>query len=80
MITKKELQLHHEINQAVVDGIIRGYIDYLEERVEKKNKLRISDAYAWVKGNHLDHFVSVEGEKVGMEYIRAKAGRAWGYF
>jgi hypothetical protein len=80
MFTKEDLQLPKEINQAVVDGVIRGYADYLDERAAKRRKLRISDAYAWVKGNHLDHFVAEEGEKVGLIVKKAQAGRTWGYF
>lgn len=80
MVTRKELKLSNQINQAVVDGILNGYSSYLEERTLKEEELRISDGYAWVKGNHLDHYVSIEGEKAGINYVKAKAGKAWGYF
>lgn len=32
----QKLKFNDEINQAIVDGILKGYLDYLTERKEKK--------------------------------------------
>lgn len=36
-------------------------------------------AYAWVKGNHIDHHVAVQCEKLGVESKLSKAGVTWQY-
>lgn len=75
----KEYKLSNELNQSLVDGIFAGYSDYLEVRREKSRSLKVSGAYAWVKGNHIDHHVAVSCEKHGVESKLAKAGLTWQY-
>ncbi|MEN1934983.1 hypothetical protein AAIE21_05070 [Paenibacillus sp. 102] len=67
------------VNQVIVDGILNGYKSYIDERNEKQRTMLISDAYAWVKGNHIDDQTARECAKVGIEYAKAKAGYTWGY-
>lgn len=75
----KDYSLARELNQKIVDGIFEGYRDYLEVRREKAKKLKVSGAYAWVKGNHIDHQVAVACESFGVESKLAKAGLTWQY-
>ncbi|PFY25757.1 hypothetical protein COL47_00315 [Bacillus toyonensis] len=65
--------------QHIVDGILKGYKSYLAERKEKKRTMVVSSAYAWVKGNHIDHYVKEECDKLGIDYRKSKAGYTWGY-
>ncbi|MBC2673715.1 hypothetical protein [Listeria booriae] len=44
--------------QAVVDGILEGYKNYLDERRQKKEELRVSAGYAFTKGNHIDDTIA----------------------
>lgn len=67
------------ISESIVTGITKGYKSYLNERKQKKEELIISSAYAWVKGNHIDHHVAVETKPFGVTYIPSKAGYSWGY-
>lgn len=67
------------VSESIVRGIMKGYKSYLQERKSKKEELRISSAYAWVKGNHIDHFVAEECEPLGITYRPSRAGNAWGY-
>ncbi|MFS0591762.1 hypothetical protein AB1L05_09180 [Cytobacillus horneckiae] len=75
----KEYSFAADINQRIVDGILHGYKNYIRERNEKRNLMKISDAYAWVKGNHIDDQTATYCEEVGISYKKAKAGYTWGY-
>src|SRR4051794_38678881 len=66
------------LSQNIVNGILDGYNNYLNERKQKKREMNISSAYAWVKGNHIEHAVS-EQCKDNIEYKPSKAGYTWGY-
>lgn len=68
-----------ELNIRLVRGIEKGYSGYAEVRREKRNELRISGAYAWVKGNHIEDQVANELVEIGMEINWEKAGYTWGY-
>lgn len=75
----RKYRFHQNTNQKIVDGILQGYKNYIQERNEKKISMKISDAYAWVKGNHIDDQTAKECEDLGIEYSKAKAGYSWGY-
>lgn len=66
------------LSENIVKGILEGYNSYLAERKQKKRDMNISSAYAWVKGNHIEHAVS-ERCIEGLEYKPSKAGYTWGY-
>ena len=57
------ISLSSELCQAIVDSILNGYKDYLEARRQAYNTLKVSAAYAWTKGNHIDSSVYKEFEK-----------------
>ncbi|ALX50116.1 hypothetical protein AOX59_16955 [Lentibacillus amyloliquefaciens] len=67
------------MNQSVVNGILQGYKNYIEERKAKKEEMHISTAYAWVKGNHIDDQTAEECKESGISFTKAKAGYTWGY-
>ncbi|WEZ02723.1 hypothetical protein P5666_11990 [Bacillus subtilis] len=67
------------LSQKIVQGILTGYKSYLDERREKRRTMKISSAYAWVRGNHIDHAVAEICQSQGIEYRSSKAGYTWGY-
>lgn len=72
--------LPDELNQLIVDGILKGYKDYLDVRRRAQKELKVSGAYAWVKGNHIDS--SVDEICSNYDEIQSsieKAGYAWEY-
>lgn len=75
----EKYRLSSKVNQAIVDGILQGYKNYLIERREKKQSMHISDAYAWVRGNHIDDQVARECKELNIKFEKAKAGYSWGY-
>lgn len=68
-----------ELSERIVRGILKGYKSYIDERNEKKQEFLISSAYAWVIGNHIDHYVAEETRDLGIRYHHSKAGYSWGY-
>ncbi len=48
-------------------------------RRQKAHDLKIHGAYAWVKGNHIDHHVAEACEGHGVKSTVAKAGMTWQY-
>lgn len=84
LISKGRLQMERykfsdKISKSIVRGIMKGYKSYLHERKQKKEEMVISSAYAWVRGNHIDHHVAVECEPFGITPIPSLAGYSWGY-
>lgn len=75
----EQYKFSNEVSKSIVQGILKGYKSYLNERNEKKEELIISSAYAWVKGNHIDHHVAKETKSSGIVFNRSKAGYSWGY-
>lgn len=75
----KAYRFNQMVNQKIVDGILQGYKNYIQERAEKNSQMKISTAYAWVKGNHIDGQTATECEDIGIGYKKAKAGYTWGY-
>lgn len=76
---REKFRLSKQLNESIVDGVIYGYKDYLRVRKEAARNLKVHGAYAWVKGNHIDHHVAVECEKFGVKSKLAKAGLTWQY-
>ncbi|MFS0788647.1 hypothetical protein ABC345_19945 [Shouchella sp. 1P09AA] len=75
----KEYKFNEKLNQKIVDGILKGYKDYLKERKEKNEIMHVSSAYAWVKGNHIDHNTAEACKSEGVTFKKEKAGYTWGY-
>jgi len=75
----REYCLPEKLNESIVDGIIGGYRDYLDVRRQKARELKVHGAYAWVKGNHIDHYVAISCEEHGVSGTLAKAGLTWQY-
>ena len=75
----KKYELTENLNQAIVDGMVEGYTEYLSVRRRMSRELKVSSAYAWVKGNHIDDKVATACEKLGVDSQLSKAGQTWQY-
>ncbi|MCV2501902.1 hypothetical protein QQG09_08775 [Melissococcus plutonius] len=72
-------ELNEKQAQAVVDGILEGYRNYLQERKEKKKTMLVSHGYSFTKGNHIDNSVaSYLTELIEKKDIRTTSG-GWQY-
>ena len=58
---------------------MEGYREYLDIRRERSRTMKVSGAYAWVKGNHIDDRVANACESYGVESKLSKAGLTWQY-
>lgn len=74
-----EFKLDKVLSKVIVDGTLKGYLNYLEERKEKQNSMNVSGAYAWTKGNHIDDQVSKIGQEFDVKFTIKKAGYTWEY-
>lgn len=79
MFNMSDYKLSTELSQNIVDGLMAGYRDYIEVRREKARTMKISSAYAWVKGNHIDDQIAKTCEPYGVKSKVAKAGLTWHY-
>ncbi|HEU8110760.1 hypothetical protein [Streptococcus pneumoniae] len=40
--------------QKIVDTLMKGQKDYVDERLEKRETMIVSNGYAWTRPNHID--------------------------
>ena len=80
IMSSKKMELPSNLEQQIVTGIMSGYKSYLDERIRAKQNLKVSAAYAWTKGNHIDSEVAVAVENnQTIDFSTAKAGYVWEY-
>lgn len=75
----KQYRLDPKLNQAIVDGILHGYKNYLLEKRKKKETMHISSAYAWVRENHIDDQVARFCRSFDYSFRNAMTGTSWKY-
>lgn len=66
--------------QTVVDGILAGYKNYLQERREKRLSMKVSYGYAFTKGNHIDDAVVNRLENMIEKTTLEKVKGGWEHF
>lgn len=75
-----ELALPVELEQQIVNGIMKGEQNYLRMRLRENPNLIVSNGLSWARGNYIDTYVGKETETNSkVTYNIAKAGYAWGY-
>lgn len=67
-----------KFNEYILKGIITGYKDYIKIRNHANETMEISDAYAYVKANHIDDQVAKHLLRF-VEFIKQSAGPSWKY-
>ncbi|MBB1069347.1 hypothetical protein H5S40_04150 [Limosilactobacillus sp. RRLNB_1_1] len=74
------LALPVNLEQQIVNGIMRGEQNYLQMCLRERPKLIVSDGLSWSRSNYIDTFVGKETEDYpDVSYKKAKAGHTWGY-
>lgn len=69
----------NSLNEKIVEGLMKGYQEYIMVRREKYETMEISGAYAWVKGNHIDDQVAKICASENVDFEISKAGVSWQY-
>ncbi|MCO6542977.1 MAG: hypothetical protein J6584_03280 [Lactobacillus sp.] len=71
-------KINDSIVENVVDGIRIGYVEYLQELVEKSANKKISTGYRWTKSNHIDNNIEERlRNKSGVEVNRETLKNGW---
>lgn len=65
--------------KEIVTAIVEGYRDYIEHRKDCHDKMVISSAFAWTKGNFIESKLAEISSDLKFKYKRAKAGLTWDY-
>lgn len=75
-----KFSLDNDLSQSIVDGILKGYKEYLDLRRKAQKALKVSGAYAWVKGNHIDSSVDeICSNYDNIQSSIERAGYTWEY-
>ncbi|MCJ0931506.1 hypothetical protein [Virgibacillus halodenitrificans] len=69
-------QDHSEI---IVQAIVEGYREYIEHRKDRHEKMHISSAFAWTKGNFIESKLAEISHGLNLTFKKAKAGLTWDY-
>ncbi|MBZ5960947.1 hypothetical protein KII94_06670 [Leuconostoc gelidum subsp. gasicomitatum] len=79
----KDFQISEEVAKVLVQGVLKGYKDYAQERLTKKNEMIVSTGYLWTRSNHIDDAIAKEIQSEHLQSnINFKVGRAgyiWDY-
>lgn len=68
-----------EHNKMIVEAIVDGYRDYVDHRKDRREKMKISSAFAWTKGNFIESKIAEKCVNLGFTYKKSKAGLTWDY-
>lgn len=74
-----QYKFYLEHNKMIVAAIVEGYREYIEHRKDRREKMKISSAFAWTKGNFIESKVAEECINYGFTYKKSKAGLTWDY-
>ncbi|KAB8130303.1 hypothetical protein F9U64_14360 [Gracilibacillus oryzae] len=66
-------------SEMIVNAIVEGYRDYIDHRKDRHEKMTISSAFAWTKGNFIENKISEISPALNITYKTAKAGLTWDY-
>ncbi|MBY7145081.1 hypothetical protein KFZ56_18855 [Virgibacillus sp. NKC19-3] len=68
-----------EHSKEIVNAIVEGYRNYVEHRKDRHEKMKISSAFAWTKGNFIESQIADISSDLHLLYKKAKAGLTWDY-
>ncbi|PNZ70634.1 hypothetical protein E2556_01170 [Staphylococcus croceilyticus] len=66
------------LKTSILEGIVHGYKDYIHVRTKAHRTMEISEAYAYVRSNHIEHQVAMHIKEY-MEFQKSNAGPSWKY-
>lgn len=79
----EDYRISEEFAKVLVQGVLKGYKDYAQERLTKKNEMIVSTGYLWTRSNHIDDAIAKEIQSEDLQdQIKFRVGRAgyiWDY-
>lgn len=79
MIDLERYKFDEVHSKKIVTAIVEGYRDYIEHRKDRYEKMEISSAFAWTKGNFVESKIAEVSDELNLSYKKARAGLAWDY-
>lgn len=82
MKLEKFLRYVSDNQKGLVESLLKGYKEYIDERIEKKKEMIVSNGYAWTKANHIENAVGKyikNNLNDTMSFSKSKAGFSWVY-
>jgi hypothetical protein len=79
MIEMDQYKFNSDHSKMIVEAIVEGYREYIDHRKDRREKMKISSAFAWTKGNFIESKVAEECIDHGFTYKKSKAGLTWDY-
>jgi hypothetical protein len=79
VIEMDQYKFNSEHSKMIVEAIVEGYREYIDHRKDRREKMKISSAFAWTKGNFIESKVAEECINHGFTYKKSKAGLTWDY-
>lgn len=74
-----QFKFNTKVSETIVNAIVEGYRDYIEHRKDRHEKMTISSAFAWTKGNFIESRIAEISPDLNLSYKFAKAGLTWDY-
>lgn len=75
----EEYKFNPQDGKAIVNAIVEGYQEYIDHRKDRHNKMTISSAFAWTKGNFIESKIAEISSELKLSHRKAKAGLTWDY-
>lgn len=75
----EKYKFNSEDNEMIVHAIVEGYREYIDHRKERREKMQISSAFAWTKGNFIESKLAESCINHGFSFQKSKAGLTWDY-
>ncbi|ALO04747.1 hypothetical protein ASU28_10500 [Lactiplantibacillus paraplantarum] len=68
--------LNDDVKKLLVDATRTGFVEYLTERIQKKESMEVSGGYAWTRSNHIDDNIAkdLNEKKLGSYSLHKAAG------
>ncbi|GAA0435790.1 hypothetical protein GCM10008983_10550 [Lentibacillus halophilus] len=75
----RQYEFNTNESEIIVNAIVEGYRDYIEHRKDRRQKMKISSAFAWTKGNFIENKIAEISSNINLSYKMSKAGLTWDY-
>lgn len=70
-------ELSDEVKQVMVDGLRRGFVEFIEEKAKKKDEMAVSSGYSWTRGNHIDNEINKALVEQNMGTSKLRKSGSW---
>ncbi|MBU9789744.1 hypothetical protein KOM07_09380 [Lentilactobacillus sp. G22-6] len=69
--------LNNNIKKLLVDATRAGFVEFLEEKVQKQESMKVSGGYAWTRSDHIDNYIAQSLDETGLGNYTYHKVAAW---